>query len=207
MIISGSDVWRNYPKRVTYERGIHDLANVVRDILIAAYFYGRWEERLAADGLAGMERELAIHSQQALFKELVLQESKLFDKKKDNWSLDQLLQKWQEVIDDRVRVKAVQSGMERLRQFLQADREFRNREVAHIGKQVSKHLRHLPNAENVIELTLPPQNFTYLQEIVDLLDMFVSTPIAYTFHMRDTREEYDLRHLLGLTTRDLSEQI
>jgi hypothetical protein len=135
-----------------------------------------------------MEHEKAYYSFMACHTVIVAEIHKLLDKRQDSWSFDQLFQEWKLLEHDVSRHAAVSASIRSLQKTLSFQSDYRNTRLAHQSKGVRP-----------TDLTALPEKIDHLQEVLDVMDEFVSSPIPYSLFMHDLGEELDLRSLLGLT--------
>ncbi|MCI0563408.1 MAG: hypothetical protein MN733_33450 [Nitrososphaera sp.] len=179
-------VIRPNPNR--YQEGVYFLARTVEQILSLAFFYHRLTDQLTSGSLSGIEYEQARYSHIACHSMLVVELHKLVDNNKDAWSFDQLFKEWKRYEHDQEKQSIVLAAIADLKVKLAALTGYRHEKLAHQSKKIQ-----------MTQLTALPSKIKHLQEIVEVMDMFVAGPIPYTLYLHDTLEQLDLRDLMDLT--------
>ncbi len=171
-----------------YQEGVYFLARTIERILSLAFFYHRLTDQLTSGCLSGIEYEQARYSHIACHSMIVVDLDKLVDQKKAAWSFDQLFKEWKRYEHNQEKQSTVHAAIADLEGKLAASTDYRNEKVAHQSKKIQ-----------MTEWNALPRKIKHLQEIVEVMDMFVASPIPYTLYLHDTSEELDLRDLTGLT--------
>lgn len=178
-------VSRSNPTR--YQEGVFFLARMIQQILSFVFFYQRITEQLTSGTLSGLEIEQVRHTHIALHSMIVIDLHKLVDHGRNNWSFMQLFKEWEKYEHDQTKLSVVKDAIEILEKKLESLTTHRHNEEAHLSKK-----------GQMSDLTTLPTKINNLQEIVNVMDMFVASPIPYSLYVHDTSEEINLRDEMNL---------
>lgn len=170
-----------------YEEGVWHLARMIERILSYAHFYNRLTDQLINANLSDLDYEQVRYSQIACYDVAVIDLHKLVESKKDTWNFDQLFKEWKKYEHHKEKQNTAKNSISDLRKALASQIEYRHEKVAHQSKRIKP-----------TNVTVLPTQIDYLQDVVNLMDIFVDGPINYTLYLHNANQELDLRKLLAL---------
>lgn len=174
-------------KPTEYEEGLYHVAHTVRDMLTLAFFYGRLRGELRGEALSAIDREQSRWSSIACLELAETYIRTLFDSDKRSWSFHQLLKLRKRLAHAREEEREIQDRIDKLEQTFAEDKGSRAASTAR-GTKAFEMRGHASS----------PDRVGHLQELLELMDLFVSSPIPYKLPTSTQAVDWDLRELLRL---------
>jgi hypothetical protein len=186
-IASGKSVFLVRSSPTKYQKALYFVARTVRSALINAFFYHRVDDQLGSGKLNGVDYEQARFSSYALFDAVAVDISKLLEKRKDAWNLQQLASEWKKHEKDPNKHREVTKRRGELESNYEWLSKYRHEKVAHQGKRIEMTM-----------LTALPPRIRGLDKVVEILDLFVDGEVPYTLYLHENGVEINLRAVPGL---------
>lgn len=174
----------------SYQKALHLLSDAVELALWYGFFYNRLTKQIKRGKLSALGFEQAQVSRYAFLRGSITELNKLVDTQKESWNLEKLFFEWARFEKNRAKQKLARQSIEIFTSRFVGGKELRNTQFAHISKKSS-----------TTTIIAYPRQIPYLQEAVDVLDHFVSSPIPYRVHLSASLRVLDLRKQLGLKSK------
>jgi|GEM_PF-5082021 len=168
-----------------FEEGMMHMRRMIFYLARSYYFHQQIRDQLRQGNLEGVEEHQANACLWAFERAIILELSKLVEKRKDCWNLEQVVKVWEKTTKDYVAIDKVKQAVDHFRQDIGPLVDYRHNRGAHQHKD-----------DDPRRLTVFVNLDEPIRRAVKIADMFVEGVIPYELATFDGVKIVDLREFL-----------